>query len=292
MSDAVETSGTRNLLLGRDLRLPGTINMDDAEWMTDAELRRIFDEDARLYDRARPDYPPALIADLVELTGIGPGSRVVEVGPGTGQATRALAATGATVTAIELGAELAAVLSENVRGSDVEVVTGAFEDWTAPGPVDVITSFTAWHWIDRTVRADRVLAALRPGGWLATVTTAHVRGGTVAFFRQAQECYLRWDPATDPDEPFPSPDELPAIIDEVDDDPRFTRAVRRRHVRDLAYTADDYLAVLQTYSGHRALPPERREGLLRDLRALIEDRYGGTLTKSYLYELRVARAVA
>ena len=63
--------------------------------MTDAELRRIFDEDARLYDRARPDYPAALFADLVELTGLAPGTRVIEIGPGTGQATRSLAATGA-----------------------------------------------------------------------------------------------------------------------------------------------------------------------------------------------------
>src|SRR5690242_21604582 len=52
-----------------------------------------------------------------------------------------------------------------------------------------------------------------------------------------------------------------------------------RSVRDLAYTADDYLAVLQTYSGHRALPPERRAGLLRDLRSLIEDEYGGTIDR-------------
>ena len=257
--------------------------------MTDAELRRIFDEDARLYDRARPDYPAAVIADLVELTGLGPGSRVVEIGPGTGQATRALAATGAAVTAIELGPELAAVLRENVRGSDVEVVTGAFEDWTPPEPVDLVASFTAWHWVDRAVRADRVRSALRPGGWFATVTTAHVRGGTVDFFTRAQECYLRWDPATDPDEPFLSPDELPEVVDEIDDDQRFAPAVRRRHVRDLTYTADDYLAVLGTYSGHRALPPRRRDGLLRCLRTLIDDRHGGTITKSYLHELRVAR---
>lgn len=270
--------------------LPGTTDIGDAGQMPDGELRRIFDQDARLYDRARPDYPAAVIADLVELTGLGPGSRVVEIGPGTGQATRALAATGAAVTAVELGPELAAVLRENVRGSDVQVVTGAFEDWTAPAPVDLITSFTAWHWVDRATRADRVLAALRPGGWLATVTTTHVRGVTVDFFRQAQKCYLQWDPATDPDEPFLSPDELPESTDEIDDDPRFAPALRRRHVRDVAYTADDYLAVLQTYSGHRALPPERREGLLHDLGALITDQYGGTIIKSYLYELRVAQA--
>ena len=258
--------------------------------MTGSDLRGIFDEDARLYDRARPDYPAALFTDLVELTGLGPGSRVIEIGPGTGQATRSLAATGAGVTAIELGPQLAEVLRENLHGTDVVVVNSAFEDWSPPQPVDLVTSFTAWHWVDHATRADRVHAALAPDGWLATVTTAHVRGGTVEFFAQAQECYLRWDPATDPDELFQSPAELPEITDEIDTDPRFAPAVRRRYVRDITYTADDYLAVLRTYSGHRALSPQRRTGLLSCLRALIEDQYGGTIIKSYLHELRVARA--
>ena len=258
--------------------------------MTGSDLRGIFDEDAELYDRARPDYPAALFADLVELSGLGPGSRVVEIGPGTGQATRSLAATGASVTAVELGSQLADVLRQNVRGTDVEVVTSAFEDWSPPQPVDLVASFTAWHWVDRTTRADLVHAALAPGGRLATVATSHVRGGTVEFFAQAQECYLRWDPATDPDEVFRSPAELPEITDEIDTDPRFAPAIRRRYVRDIPYTADDYLAVLGTYSGHRALTSDRRTGLLSSLRALIEDQYGGVITKTYLYELRVAQA--
>lgn len=83
------------------------------------DLRAIFNEDAELYDRARPGYPPSLIRDLGQLAGIGPDSRVVEIGPGTGQATAALTALGASVTAVELGAALAAVL----RRKDTEAAT-------------------------------------------------------------------------------------------------------------------------------------------------------------------------
>ena len=49
--------------------------------------RSIFDQAAELYDRARPRYPPALFDDLAGLAGIGAGVRVLEVSPGTGQAT-------------------------------------------------------------------------------------------------------------------------------------------------------------------------------------------------------------
>jgi len=62
---------------------------------------------------------PSLIRDLGQLAGIGPDSRVVEIGPGTGQATAALTALGASVTAVELGAALAAVL----RRKDTEAAT-------------------------------------------------------------------------------------------------------------------------------------------------------------------------
>ena len=53
-------------------------------------LARTFDEVAELYDRARPGYQPEVFDDLVALAGLRPGARVLESGPGTGQATRTL----------------------------------------------------------------------------------------------------------------------------------------------------------------------------------------------------------
>lgn len=57
-------------------------------------LRDVFDEDAELYDRARPAYPPALVEALIGEAGLTPDTRVLEVGPGTGQLTVPLARTG------------------------------------------------------------------------------------------------------------------------------------------------------------------------------------------------------
>ena len=51
-------------------------------------LRRTFDSAADLYDAARPAYPTELFEDLVTLTGLQPGSRLLEVGCATGIATR------------------------------------------------------------------------------------------------------------------------------------------------------------------------------------------------------------
>ena len=254
------------------------------------ELRGIFDGDAALYERARPRYPVELIASMADLAGPAPGRRVAEIGPGTGQATLALADLGAHVTAVELGPSLARVLRRKARGRAIEVVVSAFEDWTPDrGGFDVVAAFTAWHWLDPELRTGKSARLLRPGGTLATVTTFHVAGGTERFFADAQRCYERWDPATPPDLRLPAAASVPPATDEADASPRFEPPVRRRFEQTIRYTSTQYLDVLGTYSGHRALEPARRDGLLRCLRDLIEIDHEGTIAKRYLHELRVAR---
>jgi 16S rRNA A1518/A1519 N6-dimethyltransferase RsmA/KsgA/DIM1 with predicted DNA glycosylase/AP lyase activity len=96
-------------------------------------LRATFNEAAELYDRVRPGYPPALFDDLAALAGAGPGCRLLEIGPGTGQATVPLAERGCRIVAVELGEGLAAVARRNLAPfPDVEVVNAAFEDWPCP----------------------------------------------------------------------------------------------------------------------------------------------------------------
>lgn len=249
----------------------------------------VFDEDADLYDRARPGYPDRLFDGLAELTGVGPGSRVVEIGPGTGQATLPLAVGGSYVMAVELGASLAAMLHRRTAGLPVDVVVSAFEDCPLPAePFDTVAAFTAWHWLTPEVRAEKAYAALRPGGSLATVTTTHVLGGTEQFFVDVQDCYERWDPATPPGLRLLPTEQVPPALDEVDGSELFEPAVRRRYHQDIRYSTPGYLEVLGTYSGHRALAPERRRGLLECIGRLIDTGYQGVVTKRYLHELRVA----
>src|SRR5215210_5494927 len=50
-------------------------------------LRTTFDEAASLYDEVRPGYPEDLFDDIVSLSGIPSGGRILEIGCGTGQAT-------------------------------------------------------------------------------------------------------------------------------------------------------------------------------------------------------------
>ena len=93
-------------------------------------LGATFDVVADLYHRIRPGYPAGLFEDLAIETGLHAGAMVVEIGAGTGQATRRLLERGWSVTALEPGPALAAVARRTVTGvGDLNVVVAPFEQW-------------------------------------------------------------------------------------------------------------------------------------------------------------------
>lgn len=254
-------------------------------------LRETFNEDAELYDRARPGYPAALFVDLAALSDVGPGRRVLEIGCGTGQATIPLAERGWEIICIELGANMAAVAKRKLVGfPSVQVVVSAFEDWPLPTePFDVVFAATAFHWLDPAVRVGKAADALRMDGTLATVSTHHIAGGDTEFFAEAQSCYERWDPTTPIGLRLQPATAIPSDSEELDRSGRFGPAIFRRYEWDLSYSTSAYIETLMTYSGHRALAPEARAHLLACIAHLSESRYGGRITKRYMTELRIAR---
>lgn len=258
--------------------------------LSSERLRATFDEAANLYDRARPGYPSQLFADLADIADLRPGARVLEIGSGTGQATMPLAERSYQVTAIELGPHLAAVASRKLaRFRNVAVTIAAFETWPLPSqPFDAVVAATAFHWLDPSVRVTKAGEALRVGGVLATIATHHVDGGDVPFFVDAQDCYRRWFPGS-------AGIRLPAAIDipqdshELERSGLFEPAVFRRYEWEEAYTGQEYIDLLSTYSEHRALEEAKQRHLLDCIQRLIVERYGGRIRKRYLNELRVAR---
>ena len=254
-------------------------------------LRETFEEAPELYDRVRPGYPEALFDELARLADLRPGSRVLELGCGTGQATVPLARRGYEVVAVELGAGLADLARRKlVPYPATRVVNAVFEEWPLPAePFDAVFAATSFHWIDPAVRVTKSAAALRPGGVLAVVSTHHVAGGDERFFADAQRCYERWDPETPPGgSPMPAAADVPFDREELAASGRFDRVVFRRYEHELTYSTSEYRDLLLSYSGHRAMEPDAQRGLLSCIGRLIDERYGGRIAKRYMNELAVA----
>jgi ubiquinone/menaquinone biosynthesis C-methylase UbiE len=118
-----------------------------------SHLHTTFDDVALLYDRVRPHYPPALFDDVIALSNIPEGGRILEVGCGTGIATEPFARRGYRIDAVELGANLAAVAREKFAAyPGVSIRVADFEQWPIPESVyDLAISAQAFHWIDPEV---------------------------------------------------------------------------------------------------------------------------------------------
>jgi ubiquinone/menaquinone biosynthesis C-methylase UbiE len=156
----------------------------------DNSLRHTFDEVALLYDEARPRYPDALFSTLVEVTRIHNGSKLLEIGPGTGLATRPLADRGFDITAIELGPALAEFTKQALRNyRNVRVIKGAFEEVTLPATAfELVFAATSFHWIDPAVKFAKPHRLLKDRGHLAIIQTNHISDekGDRAFLRRSK----------------------------------------------------------------------------------------------------------
>jgi SAM-dependent methyltransferase len=253
-------------------------------------LARTFDRSASLYDEARPGYPAQLFEDLMRLSGVSRGARVLELGCGTGKASLPLAQRGLSLTCLEPGPNLADVARRNLAGLDAEVLTTSFEEWPLqPEAFDIVAAATSWEWMDPAVKFEKAVHALRPGGCVAIFSNGQVEEQDPdGFWVQCQEVYRRHAPhMLDP--AWRTLDDLPQHID-----PRFLalgleEAVVPVYSWTEAYDTERYIKVLQTFSNHLALPDAVLAALLEDMAALIETRFGGVVVKHWFTTLELAR---
>jgi len=254
--------------------------------------RRSFDASARLYDRFRPGYPEPLFDDLVRLSGIPAGGRILEIGPGTGQATLPLARRGFSITGIELGASMARLCRRNLGAfPKVEIVNTAFEDWSgAPGPqspvadFDLVLSATAFHWIPTRLAFTRCARALKPRGSLALLWN-FVNVPDNRFYNDLRALYRRHAPPVHLSQP---PEErIERQRRKIVSSGLFGPVTIRRYPWQREYTADDYVGLLKTMSDHAILAPEVKRRVFRSIRRLI-DAHGGSFTRPVVAVLFLA----
>jgi SAM-dependent methyltransferase len=263
------------------------------------ERRGLFASDVEAYERGRPGYPERVYDLLREMCRLRPATRVLEIGPGTGQATARLLDLGASVTAVELGADLAARLVEKFGDSDLVVDVGAFEDIDRDdGAFELIVAATSFHWVPTAGGLRRCADQLRPDGWLA----------------------LWWNSYGDPDrsDPFhealtpvlealaPSLLEIPsagtpgagatpyaldraARIAEIESEGRFGRV----HHETIAWTgrhsARELRAMFGSFSPWLALPKAERNVVLNALEQLAIEQFNGVVERPYLTPIYLAQ---
>ena len=256
------------------------------------QLRGTFESAADLYDVARPSYPDQLFDDLVQLAELRPGDRLLEIGCATGKATLPLLERGLKIDCIEIGEQLAERARRNLAGRAVEIHTAPFETWTGSSAAyDLVYAATAWHWLDPGIRYHKAHNLLRADGHLAIWGAFHAfPEDTDPFFFEIQDVYEAIGEAV-PDEqwPPPQPEAVPDQTAEILGSGLFRDVIVRRYVWEQTYTADEYIRLLNTFSGHIAMGDAKRDRLYGEIRARLGLRLEPTVRRHWLAILHVAR---
>ena len=263
------------------------------------EVGQVFNEVPELYDRVRPGYPAEMFSDLITITGLNARSAVLEVGCGTGQATRSLAAAGCPVTAVEPGEGMAERARQRLAMfSNVDVEISKFEDWNDRGlRFDVLVAASSWHWVNPSVGWRRAHDMLRPAGWMALIGHVVVRRpDEPEVYALTADLHERYSPGN-PGWGHPPTEEEVRQTDKgwglvADPGSLFGPASVRWYPTVQWLDGTGFADLLRSTSLYRRLDPAVREPLLDAVAQRIRTQMGDRASRRYLSVLRVGQAVA
>ncbi|MFF0345559.1 class I SAM-dependent methyltransferase [Kribbella sp. NPDC004875] len=225
---------------------------------------------AEAYERFRPGYPVELLELVTGYAGT-PVATALEIGAGTGKATRLFARGGIAVTATEPDGAMLAELRKRLP-ANVTPVQSAFEDLPLDSSYDLVYSAAALHWTNPAGRWERMARLVRPGGVFASfgVPIGLADPDLREAARVARAPYLGEDGVPSPDgTPADRPMQWPGT--ELQQTEWFTDVRQAVIDRRLTMSAENYIGQLSTVSAYVMLAPaDRAEVFRRTLEVLPE----------------------
>lgn len=241
------------------------------------------------YDKWRPNYIKNLYDDIFKAKEITPLSNVLEIGIGTGQATLPILETGCSLTAIELGDQLAEYSKEKFKKYERFIVKNmAFQDFEYPSKsFDLIYSASAFHWIPEEIGYTKVFDMLKSGGVFARFANHPYKDKErneihIAF----EKIYAKYMPGAQISNEYSeeSAKNRAGIAYKYG----FTDISYKLYHRTRTFTADEYTKLLGTYSDHISIEEKTRKKFFDEIKQAILDN-GGIITLYDTMDLQIAR---
>jgi SAM-dependent methyltransferase len=222
------------------------------------------------YERFRPGYPEALVDEVLAYARR-PIRTALEIGAGTGKATRAFAGRGIAVTATDPDG---AMLAELTRHGPPTVVTvrASFEELPLASTYDLVFAAASLHWTQPDNRWRRVAALLARNGMFASFGGQLPLADSAAdeAVRAARSAFLASDDMPPPDgTPADSPMQWPGT--ELVTSDLFTDVRQSSFERRMVLSAHDYVGHLSTVSAYLELPDLTRERVLARIRSALPE---------------------
>jgi len=261
------------------------------------DRRKHFDEIVVSYDKARWEYPCALFEDIIQYHGKDHGRNALEIGAGTGKATTPFLDAGFAVTAVEMGANMAAFLQEKFKETKgFLVVAASFEDAALKeNTYDLVYAASAFHWVDAQIGCPKALRLLKRGGTFALFRSNVDPADGEPLYEEIQEAYKKHyfqpyqRPVKKTKEDFSSPSEILRGYGFEDlERYGFADVMMKLYDVTLTYGADKYIALMDTMSDHRSLPEDDRAALYGGIKKAI-GRHGGYIQIDHVFQLYMGK---
>jgi ubiquinone/menaquinone biosynthesis C-methylase UbiE len=235
------------------------------------DLRLTFNEDVLNYDKMRPTYVKDLYDDVIQFSNLGSNKIALEIGIGTGQATLPFLNSGCKVTAVELGKDLAEFSKEKFsKYNNFDIINNDFESVDLRNsPFDLIYSATAFHWIPQETGYTKAYRLLKSGGAMALFWN-HPSRPEDDLHIAMQKIYDKYMPATHPKSKVHkfSEDKCLEIVNTIKQY-GFIDINYKLYYQTRIFDANSYIALLKTYSDHRALQKDKWKPFEEEMRAAI-----------------------
>jgi SAM-dependent methyltransferase/adenylate kinase family enzyme len=251
--------------------------------------RLSFNEDVRNYDKWRPRYTKEVFENVIRYAGIDKGKRALEVGIGTGQATEPFLKTGCSVTAVEVGKNLAGYAKEKFRMfSNLSIVNMPFENFREQDTdFDLIYSATAFHWIPEKIGFPKAFRLLKSGGALALWWNWPTPGRPDdELYRDIQKVYEKYRPGGK--KPVEDKTSRYRRMKEIILSYGFTDLEFQLYHDVRMFDADGYIQLLNTYSDHGGIPSDEKQSFESEIKQAIRN-HGNRLTLYDTIDLYLAR---
>lgn len=234
------------------------------------DFRTIFDTVPDQFDEWRPRYCEELFADLIGYAKLDENKTVLEVGPGTGQATEPILKTGCKYLAIELSDVFTEYMKKHFSSyNNFQIVNADFENYDfGNNKFDLLYSAAAFQWIPEEIGYPKAHKLLKSGGTFAMFLMRpdiQPGGGYTdePLYSKIQEVYAKY---------FHPETEYKCNLDyDAREKYGFIELERREYLKTRMYTADEYVSLIGTHSDHITLREPYKTSFYEGIREVIYD---------------------
>jgi len=244
---------------------------------------------ADFYDDYRPDYPEELIKMIVNKADLIAGSKVLEIGAGSGKATAQFADYGFEMLCIEPGADLAKKGSEKFKDKNIKFIISPFEDYAEPPEYfDIIIAAQAFHWISQPIGFEKCANTLKKDGYLAPFWKIDLFRRDVDLDRELWDIKNKYSGFVScmPEEDYPK--RMESITSKIAGSGLFLKPEIMHFYQEINFTADDYYKYILTGGGLNITDAEK-QACHEELTQLAKKCNG--IKRNFTYELYLTQKI-